>query len=170
MEMITVGKLGKARGVNGEMWVTPLTDFPERFVGMKEIYVGRNGQWEKTVMVSARMISGRPVIGLGPVTSPEEVARWTNRELAVPRQEVVELPADTFYVFDLVGCAVYDEGSGEVIGEVTDIETYPANDVYLIRMVEGGECKLPAIRQFVKLVDTAQRKIIVAAEGLFADE
>ena len=42
-QFITVGKLGRTRGVHGELWVTPVTDFPDRFLGLKEIYIDNRG-------------------------------------------------------------------------------------------------------------------------------
>lgn len=169
-QLITVGKLGKTRGVHGEMYVTLLTDFPDRFIGLKEIYVGSRDRWEKMTIASARLIGGRPVIALEAVTSPEAASRFTNRELAVPRDELVELPEDTFYIFDLIDCAVYDEANGEQLGEVTDVESYPANDVYVIRMRDGSTRVCPAIKDAVKQVDIANKKIVIVAEKLLATE
>ena len=46
-DVVLIGKLGKPRGLQGELLVLPLTDFPERFLKMKEILVStRNGSWE----------------------------------------------------------------------------------------------------------------------------
>ena len=37
---ITIGKVGAAHGIKGEMRIIPLTDFTERFSTMKEVMVG----------------------------------------------------------------------------------------------------------------------------------
>ena len=39
---ITIGKVGGAHGINGEMRIIPLTDFTDRFADMKEVMVGNN--------------------------------------------------------------------------------------------------------------------------------
>ena len=166
---ITVGKLGKARGVHGEIYVTPLTDFPERFVGLTEIYLWNNGTWRKTKLESARLVSGRPVLKFENIDSPEEASRLTNRELAVPRSQAVPLPENTYYVFDLLGCRIYTEVDGESIGEVIDVERYPANDAYVIRMNDGRQMLLPAVPQFVRQVDVLKRTILVDESGLTED-
>lgn len=169
-ELITVGKLGKTRGLNGELYVTPLTDFPDRFIGLKEIFVGNRGVWEKMSIVSSRMIGDRPVIGIAGVTTPEAAARLTNRELAVPRDELVKLPDDVYYVFDLIGCSVFGGENGERLGELKDVESYPANDVYLVEMADGSRRILPATKQAVKLVDLKNRRIVVDADSLLENE
>jgi len=69
-KFITVGKLGKVRGVKGEIYVTPLTDFPERFVGQKEIFIDNRGQWIKFTIASAFLVSGRPVLKLNGIDNP----------------------------------------------------------------------------------------------------
>lgn len=169
-DLITVGKLGKTRGVHGEMYVTLLTDFPDRFLDLEEVYVGSRDRWEKMSIASARLVGGRPVIALAAITSPEAASRFTNRELAVPRSQLVELPEDTFYIFDLIDCTVYDEATGESIGEVTDVESYPANDVYVVKMHDGAIRHCPAIKEVVKQVDVANKKIVIAAERLLEEE
>ena len=166
-EYITVGKLGRTRGLHGEIFVTPSTDFPDRFLGLKSIYVkGREG-WENFKIVSTRIISGRPVLKFKDVNTPEDAARLTNRTLAVLKSEVFELPADRFYIFDLVGSIVYDHDSEELIGEITDVIQYPANDVYQITRPDKSLVFCPAVKQFVSRVDIENKKIFVDKNGLF---
>ena len=40
--------------------------------------------------------------------------------MGVPRDQVVGLPEDTYYVFDLIGLKVIDRANGERLGEITD--------------------------------------------------
>lgn len=167
---VIVGKLGRPRGVQGEIRVTPETDFPERFVGLKEIYVRDRNRWEKRSLISSRLISGRPVLLFEDITTPEEAARLTNRDLAVPRNQAVVLPDDTYYIFDLIGCEVLEEDTDRPIGQVVDVERYPVNDVYVIKSASGEMLRCPAVKQFIRKVDIQGRKISVLTAGLFKDE
>jgi 16S rRNA processing protein RimM len=169
-ELITVGKFGKTRGIHGELWVTPLTDFPDRFVGLKEIFVGNRGTWEKMTIIASRLVGDRPVLGMAGYTTPEAAARLTNRELAVPRNQLVKLPEDTYYVFEMIGCGVFGEGSDTRLGEIADVESYPANDVYLVAMVDGSRRILPATKQAVKSVDLKNKRMVVDADSLLTTE
>ena len=159
-EFVTVGWLGRTRGVEGEIYVTPDTAFPERFIGLREIYVRNCGVWEVLKIASSRMIAGRPVLRFEDIFTPEEAACLTNRELGVPKAEVVKLPEDHYYLFELVGCKIVEEGSGRLVGEVTDVEQYPANDIYVIKTSTGKRLLLPAIRQFVKEIDIEKQRIV----------
>ena len=168
-EYITVGKLGRTRGVHGELYITPLTDFPDRFVDLEEIFVEDRGQSLKYRLRSSRIIAGRPVIGFVDITTPEDAVRLTNRHLAVLREQLVELPAGSYYIFELVGCNVYEAESNRLLGEITDVRQYPANDAYVIRRPSGEEVLFPAIRQYVHEVDVAGKKIVIESAGLFDD-
>ena len=164
--MITIGKIGKPRGVNGEMYVTPMTDFPDRFVGLKEIYVDSRGSWEKMTVTSSKLVAGRPVIGLEQVKNPEDASRLTNLTLAVPRDQLVKLPENTYFEFDLIGAEVIDHAAGVTVGKLEEIQHYPANDVYIIRKLDGSELLCPAITEFVRQVDVAAKKIVIVTAGL----
>ena len=101
-KFVSVGKLGKSRGLGGEIYVTPSTDFPERFLDLKEVYLADHGDWKRMQIASSRRVGCR-----------EDAARLTNRELAVDADQLVELPPNSYYTFDLVGCEVFEVMSGK---------------------------------------------------------
>lgn len=169
-DLITVGRLGKTRGVEGELYVLPLTDFPDRFLDLTEIYVEHRGVWEKLRIDSSRMVSGRPVIRFAQIETPEAASLLTNRHVAVTRDRLVKLPKGSYYIFDLVGCSVIDAVSKTVYGEVIEVRQYPANDVYIVRRPAGEDVLFPAVRQFVKKIDIAGKTIEVDSGGLFEDD
>ncbi|MGH8015361.1 MAG: ribosome maturation factor RimM, partial [Candidatus Zixiibacteriota bacterium] len=168
-EFITVGQLARPRGTEGEMYVTPLTDFPGRFENMTEIFVSAGDSWQKMKILSSKMISGRPVIRLENVKSPEEAARFTKRYLAVPKSQIMTPPANSYYIFDLVGCEVFDEKSNRKIGAILEVEEYPANDVYVIKTDDNKRLTLAAVKAFVKKVDVENRKIVIDSTGLMEE-
>ena len=113
------------------------------------------------------MIGNRPVLKFAGIDLPEEVSKLTNRQVAVTSDQLIDLPEDTYFVFDLVGCEVIDRETGKIVGKVTDVQRYPANDVYVIKDKEGKEILLPAVAEYVKQVEIDQRKIVIEKSGLF---
>jgi len=165
-KFIIVGKLGRRRGVRGEINVTPATDFPERFLDLKEIYVETRGAWKRVKILSSTLVGGRPVLKLSGVNTPEEASKLTNLSLAVTSDQLVDLPDGTFYVFDLVGSAVIDLESEEKLGTIVDVQRYPANDVYLVEDEAGRELMVPAVAEFVKQIDIANKRVVILRAGL----
>ncbi len=165
-ELVRVGQLGRTRGTNGELWITPDTDFPDRFIGLTEIYVDSSGNWEKIEIESVRMVSGRPVIKFPGIQTPEEAALMTNKLLAVSKDDVVELPDGDYYIFDLIGCNAFDSTTDDCIGTVVDVETYPANDVYVVESEDKKKLRIPAVVRFVKDVNIERQRIVVDMKQL----
>jgi 16S rRNA processing protein RimM len=136
---------------------------------LNEIFVKNQRGWEKMKLVSSRLIADRPVIKFENINNPEQAARLTNRIIAVPKDKLVELPDDMFYIFELVGCRIYSDTGNSLLGEIVDVEQYPANDVYVIKTVEDKTIRFPAVKQFVKSVDIDNKKVVVDPAG-FIDQ
>ncbi len=162
---VVVGKLGRARGLQGDLFITPMTDFPERFSELEDILVLGPDGWESMPIVACDFISGRPVIRFEGIVNPEQASGLTNRLLAVPRAEVFELPEGSHYVFDLIGYEVVDEDD-QPIGRLVDVQRYPASDVYVIEAEDSRRIVLAAVAQFVRTIDDAARKITIVKAGL----
>ena len=89
-------------------------------------------------------------------TTPGATSRAVARgaELAVRRDVLPQLPADMYYVADLVGLDVLDEG-GASVGVVRDVLPGPANDV--LELDTG--VLLPLVEECVRDVDLDGRRV-----------
>ena len=68
-------------------------------------------------------------------------------------------PDDEYYIFDLIGLKV-KTADNPCLGEVTDVLTLPANDVYVVR--DGSkEYLIPAIKDVIKKIDLDQEYILI---------
>ena len=145
--LVVVGRVGKPHGVDGSFFVEGASDAPERFAkGARLLVDGAPAE----VAVSKRGAGGRPVIKLD-----RPVARGAT--LAVRRDELPEPGEDTYYVFQLVGLAVEEEG-GRVLGTVIEVENGPANDTLEL---DSG-LLLPLVESCVLDVDVGAGRIVVA--------
>lgn len=164
--VVVVGRLGRTRGVGGHIWVTPLTDFPERFEGMTEIMVHGLQGWQTMKLNAAALIGGRPVLHFEGIDSREQAARLTNRDVGVRHEQLVSLPEGHFFVFELVGVEVFAEDDGEKIGKIVDVRQYPTNDVYVIESPDGRQMVLAVVKAFVNEIDIEGRRVVVDRTGL----
>jgi 16S rRNA processing protein RimM len=82
-------------------------------------------------------------------------------EIRVPRSLALPLMENEYYFQDIYDCEVLTE-EGESLGIVTDILQTGANDVYVVRVAEDKPLLIPAIKECVRCVDVAAKRIIVA--------
>ncbi|MCP4704653.1 MAG: 16S rRNA processing protein RimM [candidate division Zixibacteria bacterium] len=166
-EYIAVGRFGKTRGVSGEIFVSPLTDFPNRFTKGKTFWIETKDGWEKIKLTAGKQYSNRPAVKLEGISNPEEAKRLTNFFLYIKKEELQELPDGQFYLFDLVDCRVVDD-KDNCYGRVIEIEEYPGNDVLVIEAKNGGKYLFPMVREHIKKIDTDGKTIVVdPPDGIF---
>jgi 16S rRNA processing protein RimM len=145
-ELITVGRVGKSHGLDGSFVVENASETRELFAVGAQLFVGG----EAAEVVAARQARGRPVIRLD-----RRVPRGATLE--VPRSALAPVGEDEYYVFQLVGLRVEEEG-GSVLGTVTDVAPGVANDVLEL---DSG-LALPMVEDCVIEVDLDERRIVVA--------
>ena len=152
-DLVRVGRVGKPQGLDGGFFVDGASERPDVFAAGATLYMGEE---PATVVASRRGSGGRPVIVLD-----REVQRGA--ELAVARATLPGLTdEDEFYVFQLVGLSVEEEG-GRLLGRVREVLEYPGNDV--LELDSGAS--LPLVEACVRQVDLAGGRIVVAVG--FAD-
>ena len=154
-DLVTVGRVGKPHGVDGSFFVEGASDAPERFAKGAILLVDGT---PAEIVVSKRGAGGRPVIKL-----ERPVSRGAT--LAVRRDELPEPGEDTYYVFQLVGLRVEEEG-GRALGTVTEVENGPANDTLEL---DSG-LLLPLVDACVLDVDLEAGRILVARGFAGGDE
>lgn len=167
--MVAVGKLRKPRGIKGEIYCHPLTDFVERFGELESVALEfEDGRPDVEARVeSARVYGNKLAVKFAGVNTPQAVDVYRGALVLVSRDEAFELPEDTFYVFELVGMSV-KTSTGEAVGKVKDVISIPGNDVYVVDR-DGEEILLPAARDLLT-VDRDARKVIVSnLEGLLGE-
>lgn len=161
-QRVALGYVARARGVCGQVAVEALTWQPERLAALSEVALERDGWALRMLRVEAVRAVGRGLLmKFAGVDSPEAArAQLVKGYLTVPREEVPAPPADTYYVFDILGCQVCD-AEGRRLGQVEEVLAMPSTDVYAVRLDAGGQALVPAVRDFVVEVDVAGRRIVV---------
>ena len=145
-QRVVVGRVGKSHGLDGSFVVEDASEEPGRFAVGAEVLVGG----EAAKIVSAKQARGRPVIRLD-----RRVARGA--PLEVPRDSLPPPGDDEYYVFQLVGLRVEEEG-GRALGTVTDVSPGVANDVLEL---DSG-LALPMVEDCVLSLDPAAGRIVIA--------
>jgi 16S rRNA processing protein RimM len=142
---VTVGRVGKPHGLAGAFVVEEASEDPERFAVGARIFVAG----EQAEILESKRAGGRPVIRLD-----RSVMRGA--ELQVPSASLPEPEPGEYYVFQLVGLTVEEEG-GSTLGRVVEVAPGPANDV--LELDTG--LALPLVDACVLQVDLAAGRILV---------
>ncbi len=145
-ELIEVGRVGRPHGIAGEFAIEDASEAAERFELGATLYV----ESKPAIVLTSKRAGGRFVIRL-------DRAVERGQTLAVSRSQLPPPPADSFYVFDLVGLAVEEEG-GAAIGCVIGVTPGVANDVLDL---DSG-LRLPLVDSCVREVDLSLRRIVVS--------
>jgi 16S rRNA processing protein RimM len=152
-DLVTVGRVGKPHGLEGAFVVEEASDDPERYAVGATLEV--NG--EPATILESKRAGGRPVIRLD-----RDVPRGA--DLQVQRAELPAPDEGEYYVFQLVGLQVEEEG-GRALGRVVEVAPGPANDVLEL---DGG-LALPLVDACVQEVDLAAGRILVRRGFASAD-
>ncbi len=161
--MILVGHLVNTQGVRGEVRVLSRTDFEDvRFKKGSELYLVQPNQPAPRLLTiaSARKHKQFILLTFEGHHSINDVERYKGGDLMVYEEELMELPDNTYYIYQLVGCEVVTD-QGQVLGVLKEVMQPGANDVYVVKPPKGKDILLPVIPDCVLDVDVRNKKIIV---------
>ena len=146
---LKVGKIVNTHSLKGEVKVISSTDFEEqRFEKGTELLITRGNQVVKEVTVESYR------------------THKNNLQIKIDSDNIGELEENEFYFHEIIGCEVFDE-NGKSLGEISEILTPGANDVWVIKSQNGKEILIPYIEDVVKKIDVENKKIdIEVMEGL----
>jgi 16S rRNA processing protein RimM len=144
-EPVSVGRVGRPHGLQGAFVVEDASAAPERLAKGADLLV----DGEPARIVESKRSGGRLVIRL-------DRPAPRGARLEVTRASLPDPAADSYYVFQLLGLEVVEEG-GEALGRVRDVLPYPANDV--LELDTG--LALPLVEACVKAIDLEAGRVLV---------
>lgn len=165
---LELGQIVGTHGVKGEVRLNPWCDAPQFIKKFKTVYFDENGN-EKIAVKSARPHGNIVILSLDGVDTMEKAQSLRNKVLYMKREDA-NLPENTWFIEDLIGCEVRQTGTDKVYGKISDIQKYPANDVWTVKSDDGRETLIPAIKSVVISTEVEAGFVeIDAIKGLFDD-
>lgn len=170
LEYLEIGIITSTHGIKGELKVLPWTDDPMRYKKLKEIYLENNkGTRIEYEVKSVRFFKQFVLMTLKGVEDMDSACLLKGCKVVIHRKDAVQLPEDTYFIGDLLGCRVYEQDN--LIGQVDDVISTGSNDVYVVKNSSGKEILIPAIGDVILNVDIAESRIDVKLpKGLVDDE
>jgi 16S rRNA processing protein RimM len=165
---LVVGRIGRAHGVRGDLFVEPFTDEPDkRFASGAQLETSDN---QFVTVHDTKWHSGKLVVhfvGVNDRTAAEGL-RGLELTADVDPQELPEEEGE-YYDRQLVGMDVVMDGA--VIGIINDVIHLPAQDLIEFSMQDDRRILIPFVNEFVPDVDVASNTMtITPPNGLINEE
>ncbi len=156
-----IAKIVSVVGKEGLVKINSFSDFPERFFRLEKVYIDFFDDMKEFFVEGVKKEKNSFFIKFRNFDSEYDSAVLVGKEIFVDSENAVKLPDDQFFIHDLIGSAVYRNGS--LFGIIKDVLSYPANDVYVIES-EGREILIPAAKDFIESFD-ADKKMLILKPG-----
>ena len=170
---IAVAEVARPHGIRGELRLRVYSGDPTLLLRRPPIQLRRSDPQAPAASPSvtpARIKSARPadkaiLVELEGVSDRNGAEALRGAEVLVERSEFAPLDEGEFYACDIEGARA-ELVTGELVGTVTGLGTYPTCDVLLIEH-DGKRLEVPLVPQFVDSVDVDAGLVkIVTLEGL----
>lgn len=160
-EWVTVAVLGRTRGNRGEITAVPLSDKPERFEALEEVFLfGSGARYE---VEETWFHKGGLVFKFHGVDTISAAELLSGAEVRVPADQRTPLEPGEFFQDDLLGCQVVDRRTGQTLGQVSSWADGGGSGLLV---VDGGML-IPFARSICVEIDPAAKRITVELpEGL----
>ncbi|HMW00323.1 MAG TPA: ribosome maturation factor RimM [Acidobacteriota bacterium] len=169
----TLAVVLRARGLRGEVITHLLTDFPEHFDELEDVWLQYPSGDVKPVKLEESWFQNGTLIlkfeGIDTRTQAEALAKC---KVQIPSDERVELEDDEFFVDSLIGCQV-ELADGQRVGQVVDVLAVGGGDTLVVHSPgtdasdEEREHLIPFVESICSQVDVEARRIVVTPpEGL----
>jgi 16S rRNA processing protein RimM len=155
---LAIGRLGKPHGLDGGIIFYIITDFPERLIKGKKIFIGE----EKipAILKSVKEHSRGLIFQFEEYSTFEEIEKFKTYFLYVEADELPKLPEGEYYHHQLIGLNVFDKQENK-IGVITNILETGANDVYVIIDEDQKEILFPALLHLIDKIDIENKLMII---------
>ena len=166
-DVVVVAHIVKVRGLRGEVVADLLTDFPDRFDNLKSLIGLSPDESRRSLEIEEQWFHlNRLVLKFAGFDTVDEAKALVGYHLAVPAEDRVELPQDSFYEWELFGCGV-ETVDGEHVGEVAGVMR--TGGVEILKVVDhtGRDRLIPMASDIVVEIDKEKKLVRVdPPEGL----
>ena len=166
VDLVAIARIVRTRGLKGELVAEVLTDFPERFEGLKEVSaLLSNGDRTELKIESHWFQKNRVILKFEDHDTVESAEQFRDAEICVPESEAVRLEAGEYFDWELADCEVVTV-EGKDIGRVREVMRTGGTEILAVEG-EEKEFLIPFAESICIEVDIEKKRILIdAPEGL----
>ncbi|GAA3391088.1 ribosome maturation factor RimM [Cryptosporangium minutisporangium] len=165
--LLVVGRIGRAHGIRGDVFVEVRTDDPDDRFAAGSVLVTDPADAGPLTVADARWHSGKLVVRFEGVSDRSAAEKLRGLRLVVDSEDIPPSDdPDEFHDYQLVGLAAFGV-DGASLGSVVDVVHSAAGEL-LVLSFNGAERLVPFVREIVPTVDVPGGRVVIdPPEGLF---
>lgn len=164
---VHVARLIRPQGRRGEVLAEILSDFPDRFIELRNAFLWRGNNRPATpiLLENSWLHKGKIVLKFAHVDSISAAEALRGADLVIPAAERMPLQSDEVYISDLIGCECVDvpvdeASTARVLGTIRDV-VRQANtaDLLIVANPDGVEYEIPFAKAYVVKIEVVARRV-----------
>ena len=165
-ELIVVARALRTRGLKGEIVAELLTDFPERFEHLSEIFAVRSGEKKSLELENHWLQNDRIILKFAGYDDIESAKSLIGFDFALPEAERMQLSENEYYGWELEGCSVVVE-DGPKLGIVRGLLRTGGVELLVVEDEAAREHLIPMVQSMVVKIDISRKEVLIdPPEGL----
>ena len=157
MEYLTLGKIIDTFALDGSVKIFSTTSNQGiRYKKGNEVLISINEELKTFTIASYKKSGNFDVVRFNEITSIDEATSLKGKEILVIKNQN-DLKEGYYFYSDLRGCAIISEG--KKIGEVTEVEEFPAQITLRCKATNGRSFFVPFVKQFIKEIRIESKEI-----------
>jgi 16S rRNA processing protein RimM len=170
-DYIRIAVVSGVHGLQGRLKILVISDIRDRFEKDKSVFINIDNNFSEFKIIGFNIQKGKTaLIELGGVSDRDAALRFRGLDICIKKAEAEktrsELEEDSYYYYDIIGCAVYHRG--QQFGTVTDILNAGSGEILIISNEEGKRFMVPFVESMVDTRDIRSGTLeINPVEGLF---
>lgn len=148
---------------DGSVVLKSFSDFEERFFDLQKVDIDFFGNHKQLKVDYVEKKNGSLIIKFERFNNDEDVYDFLGIKLYISSDELYSLPANVFFIHDLVGSNVYK--NNKFFGKLIDVIIIPDNNIYVIENDKGQQVMIPAVEKYFSEIDIENKKLILSPES-----
>ncbi len=156
--------VASTHGVRGGMRLENRCNTPETLASLKRMFIKEGDSYRELKKTGSFIQKSMVVATFEGIDTVEAAAALRGTVLYAAREDF-HLGKGEFFIADMIGLPVFDDKTGEKLGELSDVIKPGAQQIYVVAR-GTGQFMVPAVPEFVKEIDLEKGIRIKTIEGL----
>ncbi|MDH6144702.1 MULTISPECIES: ribosome maturation factor RimM [Kitasatospora] len=158
---LVVGRIGRAHGIRGDVFVEVRTDEPELRLGPGAVLLTDPAATGPLTVESGKVHSGKLLIRFAGIKD-RTAAEALRNTMLIAEVDPDERPEeeDEYYDHQLIGLDVVLT-DGTPVGELTEVVHLPYQDLLTVKRPDGSEALVPFVSELVPEIDLENQRCVI---------